>query len=141
MTAAGDIGPVLQHGKRVISPTMGEGTVLFRRPEGGLFLIRFDRDGIERDVSAADLRLARPPIGETWIGPALGWNAVVIVIGMLIAFIGFFRNSTAEIANSAIQQSVAALWAIQGLIGLLIAAIGVLGATIASALLRTRRGH
>jgi hypothetical protein len=140
MTAAGDIGPTLQHGKRVISPTMGEGTVLMRRPQSGLFLIRFDRDGIEREISGTDLRLARPPVGDTWIGPALGWNTVVIVIGMAIAFIGLARSSTAEIGDSAFRQAVAALWAVQGILGLLIAAIGVLGATIASALFRTRRG-
>jgi hypothetical protein len=130
---------VRKWGKRVISPTMGEGTVVMGRREGGLVLVRFDRDGIERDVAPSDLRLAKPPVGESWIGHALGWNTFLIVVGILIAFIELSRGLTAEIGDNAFRQSVAALWVIQGLIGLLISAIGILGATIASALFRTRR--
>ena len=61
---------------------------------------------------------------------------MAIVTGIVIAAIGLFDGSTAEPGDSAVRQTVAALWVIQGLIGLLTAAVGIAGATITNALSR-----
>jgi hypothetical protein len=66
--------------------------------------------------------------------PELGWNVAVIVAGVLIAAVGFSAQLLANPGASAPRQTVAALWLIQGLFGLLIATVGILGATIVSAL-------
>lgn len=65
---------------------------------------------------------------------AIGWNAAVIVVGALIALIGLINGLAVDPVNSAFRQTVAALWVIQGILGLLIAAVGVLGATLVHAL-------
>jgi hypothetical protein len=62
-------------------------------------------------------------------GSACWCNIFVIVVGILIAMIGLANGLFADPDNSALRQTVAALWVIQGLIGLLIAAVGVLGFT------------
>ncbi len=72
------------------------------------------------------------------LGAGFGWNIAVIVLGGLIALAGFFAGFSADAEDSAIRQTVAALWVLQGLVGLLIATIGVLGATIIYAI-ETRR--
>jgi hypothetical protein len=59
-----------------------------------------------------------------------GWNVVVILIGGVIAIIGLFFGLTADVSGSAPRQTVAALWTIEGLIGLLIVAVGILGLTL-----------
>jgi hypothetical protein len=51
----------------------------------------------------------------------------------LIGLIGLAVALTAAPGDSAPRQTVAALWVIQGLIGLLIAAVGILGATLVHA--------
>ena len=65
---------------------------------------------------------------------AFGWNVAVIVVGAIITVCGILAWAVASPQNSAFQQTVAALWLIQAFIGLLIAAIGVLGATLVSVL-------
>jgi hypothetical protein len=140
--------PELRYGDRVASPTRGEGTIVGGR-SGGLARVCFDRDKIERDWAWADLSLlsastatpesiSGPPPCEGKTNPAVGWNVAVIVVGVLIAFIGLTVGLTADPENSAFGQTVKALWVIQGLIGLLIAAIGILGVTIASTLQKDR---
>jgi hypothetical protein len=61
---------------------------------------------------------------------AFGWNVVVIVVGSVIAVIGLLVWAAADPTNSALRQTMAALWLIAALLGLLIAAAGVLGTTI-----------
>jgi len=68
------------------------------------------------------------------INPVIAWNVVVIVAGVFIALIGLLSGLAANPEHSAVRQTVAALWVIQGLLGLLIAAVGILGATIARAI-------
>ena len=58
----------------------------------------------------------------------------MIIVGVLVAIIGLINGLAANPENSALRQTVSALWVIQGLIGLLIAAVGILGATLANAL-------
>jgi TRAP-type C4-dicarboxylate transport system permease small subunit len=70
----------------------------------------------------------------------LGWNLVTIFVGSIFAFCGFFAWFGADPANSAFRQTVAALWLIAALMGLVIAAIGVLGATIVHAIERRPSG-
>jgi hypothetical protein len=71
---------------------------------------------------------SRPP------SPAFGWNVAVIVVGVLIAVIGLINGLAANPDNNALRQTVGALWVIQGFLGLLIAAVGILGASLISAL-------
>jgi hypothetical protein len=59
---------------------------------------------------------------------------VTIVVGSIFALGGFVAWIGADPANSAFRQTVAALWLIAALMGLIIAAVGVLGATIVHAL-------
>jgi hypothetical protein len=66
---------------------------------------------------------------------AIGWNVAVIVVGALIAVIGLINGLAADPENSALRQTVAALWVIQGLFGMLIAVVGILGATLVHGLL------
>jgi hypothetical protein len=66
--------------------------------------------------------------------PAIVWNIVVIVVGVLIAVIGLINGLTANPDNSAFRQTVGALWVIQGLLGVLIAAVGILGAGVVYAI-------
>jgi len=77
------------------------------------------------------------PLGKP-ISPALGWNIVTIFVGAIFAFCGFAAWLGADPANSAFRQTVAALWLIAALMGLVIAAIGVLGATIVHAIERNK---
>jgi hypothetical protein len=51
------------------------------------------------------------------------------------------ETTPADPENSAFRQTVRALWVIQGLIGLLIAAVGILGATIESMLHKDRHSQ
>jgi hypothetical protein len=68
--------------------------------------------------------------------PVVIWNVVVIVVGIFIAVIGLINGLTSNPDNSAFRQTVGALWVIQGLLGLLIAAIGILGAGVVYAISR-----
>jgi hypothetical protein len=68
---------------------------------------------------------------------AFWWNVAVIVVGLIIAFCAILAWAGASTGDSAPRQTVAALWLIQGFIGLLIAAIGVLGATLVSLNMQT----
>ena len=80
-----------------------------------------------------------PSLAQTGsTNPTLAWNVVVIVVGVLIAIIGLINGLAADPLNSALRQTVSALWVIQGILGLLIAAVGILGATIARALSKAR---
>ena len=64
-----------------------------------------------------------------WTGTRLPRNTgSIFALGGFVAWIG------ADPANSAFRQTVAALWLIAALMGLIIAAVGVLGATIVHAL-------
>ena len=135
--------PELRYGDRLFSPTIGEGVVV--GTNAGLVRVCFDRDKIERDCTRTDLRLLSSPgpfqessSSRSEINPAV-WNVVVIAIGILIALIGLFFGLTADPENSAFRQTVKALWIIQGLIGLLIAAVGIHGATVTNILHRDRR--
>ena len=60
---------------------------------------------------------------------ACWWNILVIVIGLLVAIVGLGYGLFAGPGDSAPRQTVAALWVVQGILGLLIAAVGVLGLT------------
>ena len=64
-----------------------------------------------------------PRPGST--NPVIAWNVVVFVAGVFIALIGLWNGLAANPENSALRQTVAALWVIQGLLGLLIAAVGI----------------
>lgn len=64
------------------------------------------------------------------IGAALGWNIVPIVTGISISVVGLIIWGGMTTPSSAVQQTVSALWLIAILMGLLIASVGVLGATI-----------
>jgi hypothetical protein len=72
------------------------------------------------------------------IDPAFAWNVAVIVAGGIIGVIGLGAWLVADPTNSALRQAVAALWLIAGLLGLLISAVGVLGATIVNAISQSR---
>ena len=74
------------------------------------------------------------------INSAFAWNVVTIVVGSIFALGGFVAWIGADPANSAFRQTVAALWLIAALMGLVIAAIGVLGATIVHAIERRPLG-
>ena len=63
---------------------------------------------------------------------ALGWNVVVIAVGLTVALVSLSIGLTASADDNPFRQTVNALWVIQGLLGLLITAVGILGATIAS---------
>jgi TRAP-type C4-dicarboxylate transport system permease small subunit len=65
---------------------------------------------------------------------AFGCNIAVIVVGTIIAVCGILLWAVHSPRDNALRQILPALWLIQGLVGLLIAAIGVLGATLVSAL-------
>lgn len=71
--------------------------------------------------------------------PPVVWNVVVIVVGVLIAVVGLINGLASEPENSAVRQTVGALWVIQGLLGLLIAAIGILGAGVVYAISQLSR--
>jgi hypothetical protein len=70
---------------------------------------------------------------------AFRWNITIIVVGALIGIIG--AGLLADPTNSALRQTVAALWLIAGLLGLVIAAIGTLGATLAHVMLAVRKAQ
>jgi hypothetical protein len=59
-------------------------------------------------------------------------NAVVIFVGAFIAVIGLVAGLSAQPGDSAPRQTVAALWMIEGLLGLLISAVGIVGETVAT---------
>jgi hypothetical protein len=61
---------------------------------------------------------------------AIGWNVVVIVVGGITALFSWAGADLSDISNSVMRQTVAALWMLCGLVGVLIAAVGVLGATL-----------
>jgi uncharacterized membrane protein len=65
---------------------------------------------------------------------AFGCNVAVIVVGTTIAVYGILLWAVYLPRDNALRQILPALWLIQGLVGVLIAAIGVLGATLVSAL-------
>jgi hypothetical protein len=62
---------------------------------------------------------------------AIVWNSVVIFVGAFIAVIGLVAGLSAQPGDSAPRQTVAALWIIEGLLGLLISAVGIVGVTVA----------
>ena len=69
----------------------------------------------------------------SWSKPAnqaIGWNVVVIVVGSILALFSWAGADISDISNNVMRQSVAALWMLCGLVGLLITAVGVLGATL-----------
>jgi hypothetical protein len=73
----------------------------------------------------------------SWSKPAnqaIDWNVVVIVVGSILALFPWAGADISDISNNVMRQTVAALWMLCGLIGLLIAAVGVLGATLVHAL-------
>ena len=90
-------------------------------------------------------QVGRAPPGASRIDPpspfaaAIGWNIPAIVLGLLIAVAGLSLGGFVDTSDSAIRQTVAALWMLCGLVGLLIAAVGTLGATIAHAIKVSRR--
>ena len=90
---------------------------------------RAQRHAIERAVRPLnDLRPTAPRV--------LRWNVVVIIVGLAVAVVGLSAGLTASAEDNPFRQTVNALWVIQGLLGLLITAVGVLGATIASVIPR-----
>jgi hypothetical protein len=77
------------------------------------------------------------PAATSWSKPAnqaIGWNVVVIVVGSILALFSWAGTDISDISNNVMRQTVAALWMLCGLIGLLIAAVGLLGATLVHAL-------
>ena len=73
----------------------------------------------------------------SWSKPAnqaIGWNVVVIVVGSILALFSWAGADISDISNNVMRQSVAALWMLCGLVGLLITAVGVLGAALVHAL-------
>ena len=73
----------------------------------------------------------------SWSKPAnqaIGSNVVVIVVGSILALFSWAGADISDISNNVMRQTVAALWMLCGLIGLLIAAVGLLGATLVHAL-------
>jgi hypothetical protein len=88
-------------------------------------------------VPPAPAQGAVPSPPAAVLGPAFGWNVAVIVIGTLIAAGGLVAGLFADPEDSALRQTVAALWVIQGLLGLIIAAVGVLGASLVHTLRRS----
>jgi hypothetical protein len=60
------------------------------------------------------------------------------MVGSLLAAICFIAWGASDTPSSAPRQTVVALWLIAGFIGSLIAAVGVVGATIVQALDRSR---
>src|SRR5438132_11984971 len=71
-----------------------------------------------------------PALRERRLSPGFALNVVVAVTGTLIAITGLGVWATAEPDNTPLRQTVAALWLLAALLGLVITAIGVLGATI-----------
>ena len=72
-------------------------------------------------------------VATSWSKPAnqaIGWNVVVIVVGGIVALFAWAGADISDISNSVMRQTVAALWMLCGLVGLLIAAVGVLGASL-----------
>ena len=65
---------------------------------------------------------------------AIGWNVGVIVMGSIVALYSWAGADISDIGNNAMRQTVAALWMLCGLVGLLITAVGVLGAALVHAL-------
>jgi hypothetical protein len=80
----------------------------------------------------------RPVLGAGGTDPVIGWNVAVIVFGSLIGLIGLGAWLLADPTNSALRQTVAALWLIAGLLGFVVAAVGVLGASLVHVLRRVR---
>jgi hypothetical protein len=54
----------------------------------------------------------------------------------VVGIVGLFNGLTTDPANSAVRQTVNALWVLQGLVGLVIFAIGVIGGSIVQTLKR-----
>src|SRR5262249_55442023 len=73
----------------------------------------------------------RPSKPTKW---AFGCNVAVIVVGTIIAVCGILLSVVYSPRDNALRQILPALWLIQGLVVLLIAAIGALGAPLVSAL-------
>ena len=58
------------------------------------------------------------------------WNLVVIIVGLPIAIIGLLNGFFTTPVDNVFRQAVQALWVLQGLVGLLIAAVGVTGESL-----------
>jgi hypothetical protein len=102
-----------------------------------LYMIRTERrrkaelavNGVERAAAVSPATPAVSPLSKS-ANRAIGWNVVVIVVGSIVTLFAWGGADISEISNSVMRQTVASLWMLCGLIGLLIAAIGVLGATL-----------
>jgi len=102
-----------------------------------LYMIRTERrrkaelavKGVERSPAVSPATPAVAPLSKS-ANRAIGWNVVVIVVGSIVTLFAWGGADISEISNSVMRQTVASLWMLCGLIGLLIAAIGVLGATL-----------
>jgi hypothetical protein len=102
-----------------------------------LYMIRAERRRKAKlTVKWVERSLASPPATPS-ITPssnpanqAIGWNVVVIVVGGIVALFAWAGADISDISNSVMRQTVAALWMLCGLVGLLIAAVGVLGASL-----------
>lgn len=75
-----------------------------------------------------------PSGGKSRYFAPITWNVVAIVIGVLIAMVGGGAGFSPEFDPSAAESIVAALWIVAGVIGLLIAAVGLAGATVIHAI-------
>jgi hypothetical protein len=134
----------------------GLGLVIFALivvPLIALFVYSVVKDNRETSARLAEQMARRPPAPVTSVAPAtsasvpqasgtnpaVAWNIVVIVAGVFIAVIGLINGLTSNPDNSAFRQTVGALWVIQGLLGLLIAAIGILGAGVVYTISRLPR--
>jgi hypothetical protein len=87
-------------------------------------------DLTEREIALIEATITKlPGVYIMRTSTACWWNILVLAVGLLIAIIGLSYGLFADPGDSALRQTVAALWVIQGLLGLLIAAVGVFGAT------------
>jgi hypothetical protein len=84
----------------------------------------------ERDIALIEATITKTPGLYTMrTSTACLWNILVIAVGLLIAIVGLAYGLCVDPGDSAPRQTVAALWVVQGILGLLISAVGVLGFT------------
>jgi uncharacterized membrane protein len=86
------------------------------------------------DMPAPTKNFYPPDAPHSPFGAAIAWNVGASVVGFVIAFVGLAAGLTADPEESAIRQIVAATWTLCGIVGLLIAAVGLLGATVIHAI-------
>ncbi len=92
--------------------------------------LRVRRESEPRVAEQREYSVTAKAINPSARYQAIGWNVVVIVVGGIIALFAWAGADLGDISTSVMRQTVAALWMLCGLVGLLIAAVGLLGATL-----------